>query len=409
MSFSFIHAADLHLDSPLIGLSARDEHLGDAFAKASRQALDNLVDGAIAHRVAFVVISGDVYDGDWRDFSTGLTFSRAAARLAKADIPLFLIHGNHDAASAISPRLKLPDQTRVLSPHRPETIDLPALGVAIHGQSFWQRVVNDNLAQNYPPPRPDRFNIGLLHTACEGRAGHDPYAPCTVEQLVNHGYQYWALGHVHRREILHSHPHVVFAGNLQGRHVREIGPKGATLVRVAEGQVVGLTPLILDAARWAVVTVDAAAAQDLDELWSAVGNRLADATDAAEGRPLATRVVLHGATLLHDALVRRGIAALEAQCQSVAFELSEALWVERLRLETCPLDVPVAGTLGDLAAAIDTAAKDDEPRQALARELNTLLTKLPPELRGEFPADEAALDELFGTARALILARWQGE
>ena len=126
----------------------------------------------------------------------------------------------------------------------------------MHGQSFATKAVIENIALTYPPPDPDRFNIGLLHSSVGEREGHDTYASCSVEQLSHHGYDYWALGHVHKRDILSRDPWIVFPGNLQGRHIRETGPKGAALVTVTDGKVFGDLPRFLStpfaglASRW---------------------------------------------------------------------------------------------------------------------------------------------------------------
>ena len=192
-SFRFIHASDIHLDSPLKGLSGQQGAAADRIRTATRVALENLVGHAIEGEVDFVVIAGDLYDGDWRDYQTGLFFVSQMGRLAKADIPVFLLHGNHDAESQITRRLTLPVNVSVFSARKAETFQLPAFNVALHGQSFRQRDVTDNLVTTYPPPIAGCFNIGVLHTGLGGMQGHANYAPCTIEELINKGYEYWAL------------------------------------------------------------------------------------------------------------------------------------------------------------------------------------------------------------------------
>jgi DNA repair exonuclease SbcCD nuclease subunit len=230
--FRFIHAADLHLDSPLHGLDAYDGAPVEQIRGATRRALANLVELAETERAAFVLVAGDLYDGDWRDYNTGLYFVRQMSRLREAGTPVYIIAGNHDAASQITKSLRLPENVRMLSADRPESVVLEAEGVAIHGQSFATRAVTDDLSATYPVRLAGFFNVGLLHTCAEGREGHEPYAPCRIEALVAKGYDYWALGHIHKREILHGDPWVVFCGNLQGRHIRETGAKGCSLVTV---------------------------------------------------------------------------------------------------------------------------------------------------------------------------------
>ena len=235
MAISFLHAADIHLDSPLKGLERYENAPVERIRGATRRAFTRLIDLAIEKRVDFVLIAGDLYDGDWRDYNTGLYLVRQLGRLRDARIPVFVIAGNHDAANKMTRMLRLPDNVRFLAHDRPETVRLDDLGVAIHGQSFAKAAVTENLAAAYPAPVSGYINIGLLHTGMGGADGHERYAPCTLEELRLRGYDYWALGHIHARQVLCNDPPVVFAGNVQGRHIRETGPKGCLLATDPSG------------------------------------------------------------------------------------------------------------------------------------------------------------------------------
>src|SRR5262245_22532176 len=202
----FVHAADLHLDSPLRGLVRYDGAPVERMRAATRHALVNLVDLCLAEDAAFLLLAGDLFDGDWRDYGTGLFFLSEMARLRPAGIHVYLVRGNHDAASHVTRYLKLPEHVHELSWRRPETLVLEDRGVAIHGQSFATRAVTEDLATHYPDAIRDLLNVGLLHTCADGREGHERYAPCSVETLRNKGYDYWALGHVHAREVLARDP-----------------------------------------------------------------------------------------------------------------------------------------------------------------------------------------------------------
>jgi DNA repair exonuclease SbcCD nuclease subunit len=221
-TFRFLHAADIHLDSPLKGLAGQEGNAAERVRTATREAFYQLVSLAIEEKVDFLIIAGDLYDGDWRDYKTGLYFVAQIGRLNKADIPVYLLHGNHDAESQITKRLDLPDNVHVFSTRKPETFEMGDLRLALHGQSFRTRDMKDNLVPDYPAPVSDTFNIGVLHTGLGGMGGHANYAPCSLDDLVNNGYDYWALGHVHQFALLHERPHVVFPGNLQGRHVGKL-------------------------------------------------------------------------------------------------------------------------------------------------------------------------------------------
>src|ERR1035437_2184982 len=305
MAFSFIHAADLHLGSPLVGISARDPELAPRLAAASRDVFVALVGQAIALRIDFLIIAGDVYDGEWRDTSIGLFFNRQVARLIREGIRVYTVRGNHDAASVVTKSVRLPEGVYEFSSRSTDTVLLDDLKVALSGRSFPDRAVPENYAASYPPARLGWFNIGVLHTSCDGRPGHDSYAPCSLDDLVSKGYQYWALGHIHEYEQLHADPHVLFPGNLQGRGIHECGAKGALLVHVKDDEVT-VERLILDRARWFDVTVDVEGLTDRNEvhdlLSSLIRPIVAEADADSQPRLLLVRIHLRGCTALHGDL-----------------------------------------------------------------------------------------------------------
>lgn len=412
----FLHAADIHLDSPLLGLAAYEGAPVERLRGATRRALEAMIDLALDEGVDFLVLAGDLYDGDWRDFNTGLFFARQVARLHERGIPVFLLHGNHDAESQITRRLPLPDTVKVFSSRRPETFRLPELRVALHGQGFRSREVTENLAAGYPRPVEGWFNLGVLHTALDGREGHAPYAPCELPALVGHGYDYWALGHVHRREVLHEHPHVVYPGNLQGRHARETGPKGCTLATVSDGRVAALEHRCVDVLRWSVLEVDLSGCEEAVEVPRRAREALDRAVAEAEGRPVAARLRLVGATPLHAALLGAR-DRLEAELRALAFELGpDAAWIEKVQLATRPrrdaADLSARpDAIGSLVRSLEGIGGDPDTLAAVASEVEELLSKLPSEaLEGEGEAlsalrDPASLAGLLDEARAIVLAR----
>ena len=287
--FRFLHAADIHLDSPLHGLSRYEGLPEDDIRGATRAAFDNLVQRAIDEDVDFVVIAGDLFDGEWKDMSTGLYFARAMGRLDRAEIPVFLLAGNHDAASVITRSIPWPPNVRLFSARRPETHLLAELQVAVHGQSFSTPAVTDNLVPSYPAAAEHHFNIGMLHTALAGRKGHADYAPCSLDDLKAKQYDYWALGHVHQHEIVCEAPHVVFPGNIQGRTIRETGPKGAVIVTVEDGQVSSIDRLDLDVIRWLAVDIDCTDVP-ADSIAERMRSALLEAWQhGGDGLPLVTR------------------------------------------------------------------------------------------------------------------------
>jgi DNA repair protein SbcD/Mre11 len=405
--FSFIHAADLHLGSPLSGLANRDAELARRLAFAGRQAFEDLVTQAIERAVAFVVVAGDIYDGDWPDNTIGLFFARQVARLDRAGIPTILVRGNHDAESVITRSITLPPSVHVFPANRAGTHRIEALRVALHGRSFQGRAVEENLSLTYPAALPGWFNLGILHTSCTGHAAHETYAPCSVADLAARGYDYWALGHIHDYAELSRDPWIVFPGNLQGRNIRERGQKGAVLVDVVDGRVTHVGRLALDRARFEQVVVDLAGAADPRGAVEAVEVALRPLAGLAATRLVLVRVHLTGVTPAHDALAADRESAT-AEIQAAAHRLHEDLWLERLKVETRRPPAPVAP-----AGAIDPAAlladldRDLEFRSRAKAALAEIGGRMPATVAAE--ADlEAELDALCAEAEALILGRLSG-
>lgn len=414
----FIHVADLHIDSPLRGLDRYEGAPADEVRGATRRAFDNLVAIAISQRVDLLVIAGDLYDGDWPDHNTGLFFTKGMVQLAEEGIPVVIVRGNHDAASKLTKSLRLPKNVFLLSDAHPETILFDEIGVAVHGQSFASAAVSEDLAVAYPAPIRDYFNLALLHTSLNGRLGHDTYAPTTLDGLRSKGYDYWALGHVHAAEVVSRDPWVVYPGNTQGRHIRETGSKGCSLVTVENGNI-SQQSIALDVMRWDNLSLDITGMPDLDALLDAAGITLRHRLALAEGRPLAIRVRVTGSGPLHRTLAFRPETA-EQQLRSAAIEASNAeIWLEKVEWRTRPaLDLERLAErddpIGLLLSELQTLANDRETLLAMVGEaLADLQPKLPIELREgqdglHLDASDALL-EMLDEVRADLLARLSGE
>ena len=362
---------------------------------------------ALHEEVAFVIIAGDLYDGDWRDYQTGLFFVRQMGRLAAAGVQVFLLYGNHDAESQITRRLVLPESVSAFPSRKPGTLQLKELGVALHGQSYRQRDIADNLATAYPEPVAGMFNIGVLHTGLGGMGGHANYAPCTLDDLVNKGYDYWALGHVHQMAVLHERPHVVFPGNLQGRHIRESGPKGAYLLSVEDGELVEAVSVASDVIRWARLTVPLDGCTRVTEAVERVREAIeCGVAQGADGRLLACRVELTGQTDIHGDLLA-STEHLLAEARGAALGLGEELaWIERIVIATQPLldaDTLRAreDALGELQRMLENAGEDAELLQVLEADIGELVRKLPHELHAD-PEDAVLKVAVDGDYAGLI-------
>ena len=413
-TFKFIHAADIHLDSPLQKLERYEGVPADEVRGATRRALDNLVDLAVAEEVDFVLLAGDLYDGDWKDYNTGLFLHSRMVRLQEAGIRALLIKGNHDAANTMTKNLRLPENVHSFSEKRPETVILEELGVAVHGQSFASRAETENLAASYPDPVPGMFNIGLLHSSVTGREGHENYAPCSLDTLTLKGYDYWALGHAHTREVLSSEPYVTYAGNIQGRHARETGPKGCLLVTVDDGVMPEPEFRELDTIRWELVEVDVTGSESADRVVELVGFGLTDLSDAGD-RPVVVRIRVTGACPADVELhgnARRWENEIRARAQEVG---RGRIWVEKVLLETrLPhRDTGVGeGPLQEIMGLLDELEGDDEAFAELCAELDGFWAKVPVELRQDkdplAPGNVQRVRGLLRGVRPLLMDRFEG-
>jgi DNA repair exonuclease SbcCD nuclease subunit len=386
----FVHTADIHLDSPLTGLSVYPDAPAEQLRSATRDAFSALVTRAIEEAVDFMIIAGDLYDGTWRDFNTGLFFCKEMGRLKRAGIPVFVLYGNHDAESEMTRKLELPDNVHVFPANKPGTLYVEKLGVALHGQSFKHKETTNNLVTGYPAPVPGMFNIGVLHTALEGYKAHASYAPCTVDELHAKGYSYWALGHVHEFAQWSGLSTIVFPGNLQGRSVKECGRRGAVLVSVDEAGGVAVERILIDVLRWEHLEVDAAACESLQDVSRLVGQALQTVLDEDAQVPRAIRVTLQGRTKAHGQLF-----GLQAQLRAevlaqIAGIGNERLWLEKVRVATeafVDADKMHAylDAFSDLQAILNQAAADPELTAELQKELAPFAAKTPPELQELVP------------------------
>jgi exonuclease SbcD len=403
-----LHLADLHLDSPMRGLSVH-EGAPDTAASCTREAFEGAVRFALAESVDLVVIAGDVYDGDWQDFSTGVFFVRQLALLRDSGIPVVVISGNHDAASRITRRLTLPEGTSVLSAKKPETVLLEELGVAVHGQSFATREVTENLAAAYPPAVPDMINVGLLHTSLAGHPDHDSYAACSAQDLERLGYDYWALGHIHVRGRACDGPPAFYSGCIQGRSVRECGPHGGLLVELERSEEPSVESVNFDVLRWAVAEIDCTALKKLDDLLGRARSTLGGLLGDADGLPMACRVRLVGETPLHDWLLAES-ERLRAELVLAANDITtDTLWLGGVSTATtAPVDGESPARDPELASVLAAVVGEARTHEDLGGALEELLGRIPSDLLDAvgplaWLADrDAALERVIDLGRARL-------
>ena len=310
--FRFLHTGDLHLDSPLEGLSSEaPPEILAVLRAAGTDAWHNVVRTAIEEAVDFVVIAGDVFEVASPTLLGQTRFRDGLTRLADAGIRSFVVHGNHDPMDgrAWAPSLRFPDAV-----HRFGTDAVGAVPVErggreiarVHGRSYPRAAVTDNYAAGYRADPAAPFSIGLLHTNVGDRPGHANYAPCSVDDLRAAGMDYWALGHIHQPGQVLADPPAWYCGIPQGRDPGELGARGCYLVEVdAAGRA---TPRFVatDVVRWQPIEIDVAGLADDEALGSACREAIGRAVDAADGRSLVIRLVLNGRGPLHGHVVRTG-------------------------------------------------------------------------------------------------------
>lgn len=414
-AFRFIHAADLHLDSPFRGVGALPQPVQDRLRACSLAALERLTELALWERPDFVVISGDVYDARERSLRAQLRFQQTAERWAGERIPVFVIHGNHDPLEGgYSAALRWPETVRFFGCDEVESeIVRNRAGepvARVSGISFRTASVTSDLSGGFRAFGDGLYHVGVLHTNADGDARHDNYAPCRTSELVRRGVDYWALGHIHTRAVLHASPWIVYPGNAQGRHFRETGERGCYMVEVSEAGDTRLTFHPLDEVRFLEATVDIAELSGEQELKEALEQAVDSLREQAEGRAVLARLMLTGRGALHAALRRPGaindlLAGLREQER---YEQSNFVWVEALRDATgAAADrerlMAQPGFLGELLRCSDVALLEELMREAFASfeasaPLRALLAQLDEaELRSWLAeAEELAIDALIG-------------
>ncbi|TVY08290.1 metallophosphoesterase family protein [Paenibacillus cremeus] len=389
-AFRFVHAADLHLDSPFRGLVKLPESLRERLRESTFQALDRLVQLAVRERADFIVISGDVYDIKDRSLRAQLRFCQALETLAGHQIPAFVIHGNHDPMKdGYAAKLRYPEGTRVFGCEKVEShVVMDAEGKAlcrVSGISFGQAVVTENLTPGFRRWDDGLYHIGLLHTNVDGDPQHDNYAPCSLKDLNGRGVDYWALGHVHTRQIVQERPWVVYPGNPQGRHIRETGARGCYLVDVTAGGETTVQFHALDEVRWQEQSVSIAGLTTEQELKETLEEAVEAAREVSEGRPALLRVTLTGRGELHPVLQRAGVktdlAALlwEAEKHS---QRNAVVWIESIHDQTGALVdrghlAAQPGFLGDLLRLAEEAGMTSEQLDSFATEAFAVMAGQP--------------------------------
>ena len=378
----FVHAADLHLDSPFRGIHDKaPEHVAELLYRATFDAYEKIIDLCISERVDALLVAGDVFDGADRSLRAQLKFIDGLNRLESAGIRSFICHGNHDPLNGWEARLALPagcHRFGEIVEKAPVFRDEPQRAV-VYGISYPQREVRENLIPRFADLEPGNFTIGLLHANVGSNPDHDSYAPCTIDDLLQPPVDYWALGHVHSRQVLRDgRPTILYPGNPQGRHFNESGARGAYLVEVSEkGEILPQFKPV-DVLRWEILEVNIATFETMQELLDAIDQKVEACNEESEGRSVVFRLVLEGRGPLHNSLTRPDIVTdIRERVNDTWKNQSPWLWCERIQLKTA-LQLDRARILlredfvGDLARLCDELRNDDDVLLELGQELKPL-------------------------------------
>ncbi len=344
---SFIHCADLHLDSPFVGLSDISPSLGSLLRKATFQAFENAVSYAIKKHTDFFVLSGDIYDGADRSVRAQVFLLNQLKRLSDVGIPSFLAHGNHDALSGWEMDRDLPPLVTRFGP-QVESVPLVLRGKrvgTVHGYSYPVRDVYDNVARAFSGKRGEGVNVAVLHCNLGGMKGHENYAPCSLDDLRMAGMDYWALGHVHSAEVVSYDPLVVYPGNLQGRSIRETGKKGLYSVTLTPGS--GFVPasgtvefVPCDVVRWRSEKLSIEALHRDEDLFEAVEKVKEIVRRDSSGRPTLLRIELTGRGRIHGLLRRpgflTGVDGFRETVNGAEVDRPDFVYIERISGITAP-------------------------------------------------------------------------
>lgn len=417
MVYRFIHTADIHLDSPLRTLALRNAELSELIGLATRRSFVRIIDLCLEERVDALVIAGDLYDGDQTSMKTARFLAEQLARLHEAGISAFIIRGNHDALSKITTELVMPDSVKLFGSVA-ETIAIDRapgrFAVAIHGLSFAKPQAPESLLRHYALPVPDAVNIGIMHTSLGGSAGHDLYAPCSVADLRQMGFRYWALGHIHKRlavEDLSSA--IVMPGIPQGRDINEDGPKSISLVTIGDDRSVFIEERQTAVAQFGRLVVDISRANDWKNVVLEAKGSLECLSSAVSADHLVARVEITGATELAWR-IRRDADLLRTELETHGATIGN-VWIEKV--VTSPVapkrDDARPSALDELAAIIDSEIRGSTEYSDEVRSIaDELRAQLPAELREIFGKDEASFENLLaqfakdGTSQ--VLARLRG-
>lgn len=335
MKFSFIHAADLHLDTPFVGLTALPSVIREQLKDSTFAAYQRLIQLCLDKQVDFLVLSGDIYNSKERSLRAQLAFQQGLQRLSEAGISAYVIHGNHDPLDGYRARLRWPENAHFFSGEKVEAVPFFKQGkevARIYGMSYATGQITDNLAANYVKEADSPYAIGILHTNVGGTVMHANYAPCSMEDLLISRMDYWALGHIHTRQVIKpDSPSIVYPGNIQGRSWKETGEKGCYYVEVNDEEQSKLTFYPLDLVRWYDLRIPLETPASEQELIDRLDEEVGAIVMDAEGRSVIARFHIEAHEQWNSVLSRQGL--LEDLLHRYRQEGNPFAWLQRISIE----------------------------------------------------------------------------
>jgi DNA repair exonuclease SbcCD nuclease subunit len=343
LAFHFVHASDLHLDTPFGGLRRFDERLGEVLRESTLRAFDRVCDLALEVDASFLLLAGDIYDGPERGLRAQRRLRERLTELGRHGIRTFIVQGNHDPLrdgySAIG---SLPDEVTIFPPHESVPVRFVAKDgtpIEVQGVSYLEKAEHEDLSRYFRRSEEGHFAVGVLHASVGNHTAHEPYSPTTLDQLSSYGFDYVALGHIHGFEVLQSSgPAVVYSGNTQGLSPKptERGIKGAVVVDADANERLTITHHPTSVAVFELVEVDLSSAPSRDELRLAIN-------DVLDGREISPGVEAH--VMRVRVRVAPEIGLTGSQVDALVEDLNAALWdggrgrlfVESLEIERPPV------------------------------------------------------------------------
>ncbi|MBU2936510.1 DNA repair exonuclease [Pacificibacter marinus] len=404
-----LHTADIHLDSPLSSLALKNEALRETVEAATRATFSRLIDFAISEQVLAFLIAGDLFDGKQRSARTAAFLTGQLGRLRDAKIRVFYIKGNHDAENPITGAIDLPDNVKVFDAGG-GNVQLSE-DVWIHGVSFADRHAPESLLPRFPKPVSGAVNIAMMHSSLAGTSGHDVYAPCSVADMVGMGFDYWALGHVHKRQVHSKAPWIVMPGMPQGRDIGEAGPKSASLLTIENGEIT-VEEVPTSVVEFTQTLLDVTGADSDDTLRSILRNHLAEVQTQNTAPTAVLRLTLTGRPPRYWQILRDRDVWQE-QINDLA-QMAGDLWIDKLVFDLAApvVETATASATDELAATMLDIVTERGFTSVARAEIDTLLQDLPVGVRARLMPDEVAADalshRLAKSGAYRVLARMKG-